>query len=53
MAQNGLALEYASDDLRNNPEIVKIAVAREGCALEYASDELRKDKDILAIINKN
>jgi len=40
-------LEYASDNLRNDPDIVKCAVAEAGLALQYASDELRNSTDIV------
>ena len=52
--KSGWALEYASDDLRNNPEVVLAAVKKNGWALEYASDDLRDDKEVvLAAVNQN
>ena len=38
--------EYASDELKNDREIVMVAVQQDGGALEYASDELKNDKEI-------
>ena len=49
--QDGLALEYASDRLRDNPEIVKIAVKQDGFALEYASDRLQGDIELRKLAN--
>ena len=48
VAQNGSALQYASDELKNDKEIVMAAVAQNGSALQYASDELKKDQEIQA-----
>ena len=45
--QNGYALNYASDELKKDREIVLAAVKINGLALEYASDELKKDRDIV------
>ena len=45
--QSGLALSFASEDLRNNKELVINAVRRSGYALKYASRNLRNDKDIV------
>ena len=51
--QNGLALEYASDELKNDKEVVLAAVKQYGRALEYASDRLKDDKEVvLAAIEK-
>ncbi len=43
VSQNGLALEYASDALRNDIEIVCLAVLNGGRAIRYAGDELLKE----------
>jgi hypothetical protein len=45
--QNGLALEYASDDLKNDREVVLAAVQQNGLALEYASDDLKNDREVV------
>ena len=42
--QNGLALDYASKELRNDPEIVLEAVQKNGEAFKFASEELKKDR---------
>ena len=48
--KNGLSLKYASDELKNNFEIVKIAVQKNrGLALEYASDELKNNFEIVKL----
>ncbi|KAG2374728.1 hypothetical protein C9374_010472 [Naegleria lovaniensis] len=44
---DGFALEYASQELRNDREIVLEAVKQNGFALEYASQELRNDREIV------
>ena len=52
--KNGFALQDASDELKNDKEIVLAAVNQNGIALRYASDELKKDKGIvMAAVNKN
>ena len=44
---NGFVLEWASEELQNDKEIVLEAVKNNGFALEYASKELKKDKEIV------
>ena len=41
------ALEYASDELKNDREILLVAVTKNGLALEYASKELKNDREIV------
>ena len=45
--KNGLALQYASDRLRNNYEVVMLAVKKNGLALEFASEELKNNSEII------
>ena len=45
--QNGYALYYASDELKNNEEIVKEAVKQKGLALKFASKRLQDDEEIV------
>lgn len=45
--QDGLALEFASEALRGNYEIVLAAVAQHPWALKYASDTLRNNSEIV------
>ena len=40
---DGLLLEYASPELRNDREVVLTAIQNNDWALEFASDELKKD----------
>ena len=48
MEKDGSALEYASDELREDREIVLVAVKKAGgLALRYASDELKGDREIV------
>ena len=45
--QNGFALEYASQALKNDPQIVAEAVKQTGTALRYASVALQNDPQIV------
>lgn len=52
--QNGVYLEFASNRLKDNMDIVKAAVKNNGLSLRFASEELRNDKEIvLEAINQN
>ncbi len=53
VAKNGINLQYLSADLRNNEEIVKIAVSRNGWALEYASPRLQDKEEVVSIAVSN
>jgi hypothetical protein len=44
---NGDSLEFASDELNNDKNIVLEAVMENGFSLEFASDELKNDKNIV------
>lgn len=44
---NGLNLQFASEELRNDKEIVLEAVQNRGSALQYASVELKNDREIV------
>ena len=44
---NGWDLEFASEDLKRDREIVMAAVKQDFRALEFASDTLKRDRDIL------
>ena len=43
----GSSLYYASEELRNNAEIVIEAIKNNGMALKYASDELKNNEKIV------
>jgi TPR repeat protein len=45
--QDGLALEYATDNIKKNFFIVLNAVNQNGLAIQYASLDLKKNKDII------
>ena len=47
VAVHGLALEYATQELKADKEVVLQAVAAHGLALEYATQELKADKEIV------
>eukprot|EP01046_Picozoa_sp_COSAG06_P036627 COSAG06_NODE_4057_length_4617_cov_7.820496_1_plen_523_part_10 len=52
--KKGYALEYASQELRNDRGIVLAGVKQSGTALQYASEELRNDRGIvLAAVQQN
>ena len=46
VAQNGWALQFASEELKNDKEFVLAAVAQDARALKYASDKLKKEMDL-------
>ena len=48
---NGWTLEYASDELRADKEVVMAAVKSDGDTLQFASDELKTDPEVLALID--
>jgi hypothetical protein len=47
-------LEYATEELRGDREVVLAAVQQNGRALEYASTELQKDPEVMqAAVQQN
>ena len=50
--QSACALEYASEELRDNYDFMMAAVKRDGFALEYANEELRNNSDIVIVAVK-
>ena len=47
MERSGAALQFASEKLRNDREVVLAAVKGDGMALQFASEELRADRSFL------
>ena len=47
VAQNGLCLLQATEELRGDREVVMTAIAQDGGALEYATEELRGDREVV------
>lgn len=45
--QYGLALRFASEELRNNKNIVLAAVQQNGLALQFTSKEFQNNKEIV------
>ena len=45
-----MALEYASDELKNNEEIVLAAVSKFGDALQFASSRLKNSRSFWSLI---
>ena len=48
--RNGLALGYASAELRADREVVLVAVQQDGGALKHASPELRADRELMNVM---
>merc|ERR1712151_500198 len=53
LTDHGKALRHASDELKDNEELVSIAVESDGCALKYASDRLKRDCELLPRVLKS
>ena len=52
--QDGAALEFPSEDLQRDREIVMDAVKQNGNALDLASEDLQKDREIVMYaVNQN
>ena len=49
---DGEALRYASDDLRDDYEVVLAAISKDVVSICYASDELKNNKSIMLIAIK-
>jgi len=47
VTQAGYALQWASDELRADREVVMVAMTQAGYALQWASDELRADREVV------
>ena len=51
---NLLALQYASEELRGDPQVLLEAVTQNGIALVYASEKLKGDRElVLAAVKQN
>jgi hypothetical protein len=46
---SGWALEFVSDELKADKEVVMAAVKEEGDALQFSSDELKADEEVIAL----
>lgn len=54
LQNNGLILEYLSETLKNNPQVVLTAVQNNGLALKFASKQLQNSlKVVLTAVKKN
>ena len=47
VAQNGNALEFASESLQEYPEVVKMAMAQDGNALQYDAKSIRQNPEVV------
>ena len=45
--QNGMALQYASEQLKSDRDVVLAAIRKNSWALEFASEQLKGDKDVV------
>ena len=45
--QEGMALKYASEELKNDKEFISEVIKQNGSALNYISKELRNDKEFM------
>ena len=45
--KDGLALEFASDEMKNDKEIVLKAIKKDWLALKFASNKLKDDKEVV------
>ncbi|MFZ4413591.1 MAG: DUF4116 domain-containing protein [Bacteroidales bacterium] len=46
LSEDGWQLQYTSDEIKNNRELVIIAVTENGDAIQFSSDELKSDIDV-------
>ena len=53
VTEKGCVLQYASEELCGDKQVVLAAVTENGCALEYASEELRGHKEIVLAAIEN
>ena len=52
--QDGKAIDFASDYLKRNREILMTAIKQDGNALDFASEDLRGEKEtVMAAVNLN
>jgi hypothetical protein len=52
--KDGCVFTCASEELKNDREVVLAAVNQQGCALRYASNEFRNDREIvIAAVNRD
>ena len=47
VTKDGEALQYASEEMKDNAAIVQAAVEKNGVALEYASNEMKNNEAIV------
>ena len=45
--EDAMALQYASERLKDDKEVVLAAVNQDGWALQYASERLKDDKEVI------
>ena len=51
--QDGMALEYAAEELRADREVVLAAVSENGLAVNFAAKELRADREVVMAVVEN
>ena len=52
VSNNGYALQFASDRLRGDSDIVEAAVSNQGSALRFASPDLRNDSRVIHLATR-
>ncbi|WP_416374305.1 DUF4116 domain-containing protein [Mycoplasmopsis cynos] len=50
--QNGLALQFASESLRNSVLTARYAIVNNPKAIEFATEKVKKDPEIMCILTK-
>jgi hypothetical protein len=45
--KNGRLIKYASEELKNDKEVVLEALTRDGCSLFYVSKELQNNREVV------
>ena len=48
-----MLLQYASEQLKDDKDVVRVAVKNNGKALKFASEELKRDKEVVRVAVKN
>ena len=51
VVQNGLSLQYASEQLKSDKEVVLLPFAQHGISLQYASEHFKNDKKVVSLDN--
>ena len=47
VSQNGYALQFATEELKGDREVVMTAVSQNGCALKFTTEEMKGDREVV------